>query len=137
MRTTSALTSIELPIVNYLGEQGPQAQDPLPYISAGLSSIETKYAEYDPTTSVLGITFNGTTRGVLPQGWNTISYFNTVPTHDQPPVMYYNYSVIRRYPLFNKLMKFRKLTKIVLFRTRHLRQRQLSIPREKVKHDLG
>jgi hypothetical protein len=72
----------------------PQVKDPLPYISAGLSSIETKYAEYDPTTTVMGLSFNGSTKGVLPRGFNTIKYFDTFPRQDLPPVPNYNYSTI-------------------------------------------
>lgn len=74
----------------------PQTKDPLPYVSAGIASIEAKYAEYDPKTSVLGISFNGTTKGVLPHGWNTIPFFNTFPVANQPPVLNYNYSVVQQ-----------------------------------------
>ena len=74
----------------------PQVVDPLPYVSAGLASIESKHARYSPTTNVLGISFNGTTGGVLPQGWNSISYFNTIPSAEQPPVLNYNYSMIQQ-----------------------------------------
>ena len=74
----------------------PQVKDPLPYVSAGLAAIEARYAEYDPTTSVLGMSFNGTTKGVLPHGWNTIPYFNTFPNVDQPPVVNYNYSMVQQ-----------------------------------------
>lgn len=30
----------------------PQVKDPLPYVSAGMSAIEAKYADYDPTTNI-------------------------------------------------------------------------------------
>lgn len=74
----------------------PQVKDPLPYASAGIAAVEAKYANYDPTTNVLGMSFNGTTKGVLPHGWNTIPYFDTFPTVDQPPVLHYNYSMIQQ-----------------------------------------
>lgn len=74
----------------------PQVKDPLPYVSAGIAAIEAKYADYDPTTNVLGMPFNGTTKGVLPHGWNTIPYFNTFPKADQPPVLNYNYSMVQQ-----------------------------------------
>jgi hypothetical protein len=44
----------------------------------------------------LGMSFNGTTKGVLPHGWNTIPYFNTFPKIDQPPVLNYNYSMVQQ-----------------------------------------
>ena len=74
----------------------PQVKDPLPYVSAGIASIEAQYAEYDPTTNVLGMSFNGSTKGVLPLGWNSIPYFNTFPKADLPPVFNYNYSMIQQ-----------------------------------------
>lgn len=74
----------------------PQVQDPLPFVAAGLAAIESEYAEYEPKVNVLGLSFNGTTRGVLPKGWNTIKYFDTFRNFDLPPVQNYNYSMIRR-----------------------------------------
>ena len=74
----------------------PQTKDPLPYVSAGIAAIEAKYADYDPTTNVLGMSFNGTTKGVLPHGWNTIPFFDTFPNANQPPVLNYNYSMIQQ-----------------------------------------
>ena len=73
----------------------PQVKEPLPYVMAGLASIETEHAEYDPTTSVAGMRFNGTTKGVLPHGWNSVPYFNSIPHSLQPPVEY-NYSMIQQ-----------------------------------------
>lgn len=45
---------------------------------------------------MLGISFNGTTKGVLPHGWNAIPFFDTFPKVDQPPVLNYNYSMIQQ-----------------------------------------
>lgn len=73
----------------------PQVKDPLPYVSAGLASIETKYADYFPETSILGMRFNGTTKGVLPQGWNSVPHFNHIPESSQPHVQY-NHSLIQQ-----------------------------------------
>jgi hypothetical protein len=76
----------------------PQVKDPLPFVAGGLAAIEAKYADYDPQLNVLGMSFNGTTKGVLPRGWNTIKYFDTFKQGDLPPVPNYNYSMIRKAP---------------------------------------
>ena len=68
-------------------------KDPLSYVAAGLSAIESEYATYDPTTNVLGLKFNGSTKGVLPHGWNTINYFDTFNGFLQPEVGEYNYTM--------------------------------------------
>ena len=88
-----------------LAALGPQVKDPLPYVSAGIASIETVYADYDPTTSVIGLNYNGTTKGTFPHGWNTLSHFNTFHIADQPPVVNYNYSMIRKSSLLRGIIQ--------------------------------